>query len=126
MIYTHTRLLVDRYTDCFIFYRDVMKLECTWGDETSHYAQFQAGGIQIALFDKAEMLEDLGEKHQISQGFANEVVLIFAVQNVDAAYNRLKEDVEFLTQPHDREDWMIRVAQFRDPNGTLIEINQNI
>ena len=103
-----------------------MKLECTWGDETSHYAQFQAGGIQIALFDKAEMLEDVGKKHQISQGFANEVVLIFAVEDVDAAYNRLKVDVEFLTEPHDREDWMIRVAQFRDPNGTLIEINQNL
>lgn len=123
---THTRLLVDNYTECFNFYHGILKLECTWGDETSHYAQFTAGGIQLAIFDKSEMLEDIAEKSAAKNDFANEVVLIFAVDDVDATFEQLKPNVQFLTEPHDRKDWGIRVAQFRDPNGTLIEINKNI
>ncbi|PWW07177.1 hypothetical protein DFQ01_10269 [Paenibacillus cellulosilyticus] len=35
---THTRLLVDCFRDCFIFYRDVMGFEAIWGTENDTYA----------------------------------------------------------------------------------------
>ncbi|MDT8863049.1 VOC family protein [Alkalihalobacillus sp. MEB130] len=124
---THTRLLVNNYEACFHFYKNVLSFECTWGTEHSNYAQFQVGGTQLAIFDKKQMLEDLKESNDsaLDQPL-HEVALIFAVENVDEVYHSLKSKVHFVTEPHDREDWGIRVAHFRDPNGTLLEINTNI
>jgi lactoylglutathione lyase len=34
---THVRLLVDDYDACFRFYRDMLGLEPTFGDEASHW-----------------------------------------------------------------------------------------
>ena len=123
---THTRILVDRYQQCYRFYKDILNLECTWGDEDSNYAQFQAGNTLIAIFDKRQMLDDLDEKSPAFGTPANDVMLIFAVEDVDRTYQELQEKIEFITAPHDRKDWGIRVAHFRAPNGTLIEINKNI
>jgi lactoylglutathione lyase len=72
------------------------------------------------------MLEDIHEADKGATSPLNEVALIFAVDDVDETFHSLKEKIEFITEPHDREDWGIRVAHFRDPNGTLIEINKNI
>ena len=124
---THTRLLVDHFEECYRFYKETLAFECTWGDERSNYAQFQAGSIQLAIFDKEQMLEDLNELVDVKvDAPRNEVALIFAVDDVDEMYQSLKAKVAFITEPHDRRDWGIRVAHFRDPNGTLIEINQEI
>ncbi|SEN70981.1 hypothetical protein SAMN05192533_11823 [Mesobacillus persicus] len=123
---THTRLLVDNYEECFRFYKEVLNFECTWGNETSQYAQFKVGETLLALFNKSEMLADLKVQTGITQAMLNEVVLIFAVDDVDEVYKRLKLKINFVTEPHNREDWGIRVAHFRDPNGTLIEIYKNI
>jgi len=37
------RLLVGDYGSCFRFYRDVMGFPVTFGDESSGYADFDAG-----------------------------------------------------------------------------------
>jgi lactoylglutathione lyase len=122
---THTRLLVNNYQECYHFYKDTLSFECTWGDENSNYASFQLGNTQLAIFDKEEMLEDINESND-RKAPLNEVVLIFAVDDVDETFHSLKSKVHFISEPHNREDWGIRVAHFRDPNGTLIEINKNI
>lgn len=123
---THTRLLVDNYRECYEFYKHTLGFTCNWGDETSNYAQFQVGDTQLAIFDRNEMLEDIHAKVEPANRPLHEVSLIFAVDDVDETYQALKEKVAFITEPHDREDWGIRVAHFRDPAGTLIEINKNI
>jgi catechol 2,3-dioxygenase-like lactoylglutathione lyase family enzyme len=41
-------------------------------------------------------------------------------------YENLKEKVEFITKPIAQEGWGIKVANFRDPDGTLIEIYQSL
>jgi lactoylglutathione lyase len=124
---THTRILVENYKDCFQFYNNTLSFPCTWGDENSNYAQFDTGNTFLSIFDKKQMLEDINEpdSHSNSQPL-NEVAIIFGVDDVDATYQSLKSKVDFITEPHDREDWGIRVAHFRDPNGTLIEINNRI
>lgn len=123
---THTRLLVHNYQECYRFYKDVLSFPCTWGDENSNYAQFEAGKTFLSIFDKKQMLEDINEPYQADEPSRNEVVIVLAVENVDETYQLLKDKVEFITNPHDRKDWGIRVAHFRDPNGTLIEINHSI
>jgi lactoylglutathione lyase len=123
---THTRLLVTNYKACFEFYRDVLNFPCTWGDASSNYAQFTVGATQLAIFDKQQMLQDIGESVPDFHQNLFQAMLIFKVANVDEKYEELKSKVPFMNEPHDRKDWGIRVAHFHDPEGNLIEINHSI
>lgn len=57
----------------------------------------------------------------------DKVALIFHVGSVYQTVHSLKErGILFITEPHDRKDWGIRVAHFRDPDGNLTKINEPI
>jgi lactoylglutathione lyase len=46
---------------------------------------------------------------------------------VDEVYEQIKnQSAIVVTQPQDRSDWGIRTAHFRDPDGNLIEIYNNL
>jgi catechol 2,3-dioxygenase-like lactoylglutathione lyase family enzyme len=120
----YTRLLVSRFQECFRFYRDVLGLKATYGEEDGSYADFEAGSTTLALFERQLMAEAIG-----STGLPSHVecqdraALIFLVPDVDKAYEQLQQKgVPFITQPTDRTDWGIRTAHFRDPDGNLLEI----
>ncbi|WP_144461350.1 VOC family protein [Siminovitchia fortis] len=57
---------------------------------------------------------------------SDRIALIFKVDNVEEKYKELKEKVEFITKPTAQERWEIKVAHFRDPDGSLIEIYESI
>jgi catechol 2,3-dioxygenase-like lactoylglutathione lyase family enzyme len=117
---THVRLLVDDYGESFRFYRDVLGLQATFGDESSGYADFDAGdGSALALFDRSEQ----GEVVAVREA-GDGALLVFGVDDVDAEAERLAEFV--VAEPADRADWGIRVSYVRDPAGTLIELNQAV
>jgi catechol 2,3-dioxygenase-like lactoylglutathione lyase family enzyme len=124
--YAYTRLLVSNFKACFLFYRDVMGFQATYGTENDTYADFNTGGVSIALFDRLEMSKAVGTSHL--PGDANtqdRVCLIFAVEDVDAACQQLKtQGIPLTASPSDHPDWGIRSAYVRDPDGNLIEINQ--
>jgi lactoylglutathione lyase len=127
--FTHTRLLVKNYEECFLFYRDILGFEVGWGDEKTMYADFKTnGGSYIALFDRSFMARAIGTDNlPVDSDSMDKLCLIFHVDSVDEYYNSLKEKgVQFVNEPHDRKDWGIRVAHFRDPDGNLIEINEPI
>jgi lactoylglutathione lyase len=124
--YSHTRLLVRDYAACFRFYRDVLGFAPTYGDEESGYADFSTGDVTLALFDRQEMAEAVG-RSSVAEESPDHMALIFVVENVDQAYSDLAaKGVAFVTQPTDRPDWGIRVAHFRDPDGTLLEIYHSL
>lgn len=51
--------------------------------------------------------------------------LIIEVDDVDALAEKLKNSgVSLVNEPMDMQQWVIRVAHFRDPAGNLIEINE--
>jgi lactoylglutathione lyase len=117
---THTRRLVDNYTECLVFYRDVLDLEVTHGDESSGYADLDAGEATLALFDRDEM-DAVVDMYEGAPG--TEVVLVFAVDSVDDAAEAVSErGAAIVTEPTDREAWGIRTAHVRDPDGGLIEL----
>lgn len=125
LAFTHARLLVTEYRACFRFYRDVLGFDVAWGDEEGVYADFRTGETTLALFDREAMAESVGTVHEaVDAEQQDEVAVVFEVESVDGAYERLRSDAEFVTEPHDRSGWGIRVAHFRDPAGTLLEINE--
>ncbi|OUL35566.1 extradiol dioxygenase [Nostoc sp. T09] len=123
---THLRLLVSNYKDAFLFYRDLLGLDVDWGDEETGYAEFSTGSIQLAVLKKEFMSQII--PNQLSSFYSQDKTsLIFAVDNVDEVYQRLKEhNAIVVAQPTDRLDWGIRTAHFRDPDGNLIEVYTNM
>jgi catechol 2,3-dioxygenase-like lactoylglutathione lyase family enzyme len=124
--YEYTRLLVSHFKECFRFYRDVMGFQPTFGTEDDSYADFAAGAVNIALFDKHEMSEAVGTAHKPPDADAQDsICLVFAVENVDRVCEQVTaKGVPLTVPPTDHADWGIRTAHFRDPDGHLIEINQ--
>ena len=59
---SHIRLLVKKFKECFIFYKDVLELPVRYGDETSDYAEFKTDAIHFALF-KHNFMADVVAKN---------------------------------------------------------------
>lgn len=125
---THFRLLVTDYDAEYRFFRDVLGFQPTYGAEGENYADFDCNGLCVALFKRSLMSDDVKTSAKPSESDSQDrVALIFGVADVDAmAADLKKKDVGFVTEPHDRSEWGIRVAHFRDPDGNLIEINQGL
>lgn len=123
--FTHTRLLVSDVEACFLFYRDKLGLDVLWADDEGNYASFKTGDVVLALNRRQSMAEAVGTVGKPSSVECQDrVALIFAVDDVDAAYEELGDrGVTFVTEPLDRPDWGIRTAHLRDPDGNLIEMN---
>ena len=123
---THTRLLVKDYRKCFLFYKDVLGFEVSWGDEDSKYGQFKVGQAHLGIFERKQMTDALGNENNQDASLVDHVALIFEVESVEESYEKLKEKVEFITMPMEKVEWGMRVAHFRDPEGALLEIYENI
>jgi catechol 2,3-dioxygenase-like lactoylglutathione lyase family enzyme len=113
---THVRLLVDDYGEAFRFYRDTLGLECTFGDESGPYADFETGPASLALFTR-EAQQTTTELREPGDG----ALYPIAVDDVDAEAARLG-----LPEPVSRADWGIRVTYIRDPAGNLLELYSSV
>ncbi|NMH69355.1 VOC family protein [Bacillus sp. RO3] len=123
---THTRLLVNDYKECFLFYRDVLGFEVSWGDETSSYGQFKVGHMELGIFDRKRMADALDQETFSEPRRTDRFALVLKVENVEETYEKLKGMVTFITLPMEKVDWGLKVAHFRDREGTLIEIYENL
>ena len=122
---THIRLLVDSFGPCFRFYKESLELHLVQGDAHGPYAEFLAGQVILALYDRKLMAGVVGTSAPPTVADAQDrVVLCFKVDDVDAAAARLQaQGVALVTEPTDRPDWLIRTAHVRAPDGTLVELN---
>jgi lactoylglutathione lyase len=122
---THIRLLVSNFAECYRFYKNTLELPLINGEEHGVYAEFKAGGVVLALFDRASMAGVVGASAKPADNSAQDrTALCLNVDDVDATAAWLKSrGVTLTTEPVDRPDWLIRTAHFRAPDGALLELN---
>ena len=120
----NVRLLVDRFDECFRFYRDVMGFKVTWGKEGEGYGSFDTGKGAIALFKREIMARDVGTEDLPPEANCQDrVALVFQAEDLKAEAERLKKNgVKLVTEPTDRPDYGTSVMHLRDPDGNLLEI----
>jgi len=115
---THVRLVVDDAPACFRFYRDVVGLTPTWGTETEGYADFDAGGVTLAIVGRAGQSEVVELRPS-----GDAAILVLGVDDLVDALAELQRRGAEPGEIVDRPDWGIRFAHLRDPAGNLIEVN---
>ncbi len=126
----HLRLIVVDFDGCFRFYRDVLGLRATWGEEAdgsaSGYASFEIPDGSLSINDQSIFAPVVGfETRKPGETSKDRAALIFEVESVDAEADRLRTlGVAFETDPTTYPGWGIRAAHIRDPDGNLIEINE--
>ena len=113
---THVRLLVDEFGASFRFYRDVLGLEASFGDESGPYASFATEPATLSIFTRDGQRETADLRAS-----GDSVVVPLEVDDVDATARKLG-----LAEPTSRPDWGIRVAYLRDPAGNLLELYAQI
>ncbi len=120
---THIRLLVEDIEACRSYYKDKLGFKEQLAVVEGIYYEFVAGDCILALY-KRDLMESVAGVAMVGEKVIDKVALTFEVTDVDAAYKKLRgKGVDFISEPHDQETWVLRVAHLRDPEGNLIEIN---
>ena len=120
---TDVRILVRDFAPSFVFWRDNVGLPVRMGSEAGPYAEFDTGAGTLAVFSSSSMSNDTGVTSGRGGRGADDLMLIFEVDDVDAKVRELEaRGVRFVSQPTDQPAWRLRVAHFRDPDGNLAEI----
>ncbi|UYN90639.1 MAG: VOC family protein [Anaerolineales bacterium] len=126
---THTRLLVNDIETCRAFYAETLGLGEPAVKVEGIYYEFVAGPGRLGLYAR-ELMQSVGgvaQKARSGDQAADKSALTFRVADVDAAYAELKgRGANFVTEPHNQDAWVLRVAHLRDPEGNLIEINASL
>ena len=127
----HLRLIVADFDGCFRFYRDVLGLKVTWGEEAdgsaAGYASFEASdGTTFSINDQSVFAPVVGfETRDPGEAVKDRAALVFEVADVVAEVARLRAlGIGFETEPTAYPGFGIRAAHLRDPDGNLIEINE--
>jgi len=98
----HITIGVSDLKKSVFFYQDILDLEKV--GEWPTYVEFDVGGVQLGL--------EPGGKFEI----------FLLVDDVDKAYQDLKEkSVKFVTEPKDQH-WGGRTAAFVDPDGNMLTL----
>jgi len=114
-----------RFTDVCYITDDVLRLRAFYesvfgvaseGDEV--HSSIDLPGLTFT-FDTSDLAKD-SPYHYVSGQSANNVLVGFNVDDVDAEYERLKLlGVAFLNEPT-THPWGTRSFQFRDPDGNIL------
>ena len=115
-----------QFTDVCFITEDVLRLRAFYetvydvtaeGNEVHSF--LIAGGVTFT-FDYVAPLQENSVFRYVSTGGANNVVVGFNVDDVDAEYKRLLPlGVEILNQPT-THPWGARSFQFKDPDGNIL------
>lgn len=129
MIGFRPMLLVDKFDECFRFYRDMMGLTVAWGEEGGNYATFLVDGInKLSIFDSKSMANVIGNDDLPNEPVSKDrFAIIFGVDDISTTMSELRKNgVEFVTPLMIKHDWGIQTIFLRDPDGTLLQIESDM
>jgi catechol 2,3-dioxygenase-like lactoylglutathione lyase family enzyme len=108
-----------------VFYRDILDLELKFEDESSAFFELETTSLLLLSITGAQdLLSSEAVAVQPPSGARSQLVSF--VEDVDTTYTDLVvQGVEFVKEPIDR-DWGLRTAHFRDPDGNIWEIAQQL
>lgn len=123
MKFINIRLLVSDIATSIHFWRDIMKLHMVYGDEGIGYAYFETDSAGVELMTRASFADALGESSSSATTAGHPAVLVFRVDDVDAAYADLvNRGATSVAGPKDWTSVGVRNAHLSDPDGYLVEI----
>ena len=118
------RLIVSNFQATFNFYRNVIGLPLDVGTEDDAFAEFDAGTVLLTLIDRS-YLADFGfsvPNLQDPRG-GDQATLVLQVRDFDAVLKELaSKGVGEIGGPYPLEEWNMRVAHLRDPDGNLMSV----
>ncbi len=113
------RVLMNDVPAGIRFWRDVMQLKLTYGDEAMGYAYFDTGSTGIELMGREAFALALGQSAQAG----NAAIITFRVEDADKVYADLvARGAKAVAGPMDRPMWGARTAHLSDPEGNLVEV----
>ena len=134
--YTYTRLNVENYAACKLFYQDVLGFKVGYADDAEEYVELNAGEAKITIYNRARLKEWVSPVKAIPvETLAKSppearIVLTFSVSNLDEEIAQLKaRGVALASSPCQYPAVEIQqggliTACFCDPDGNLIEFEQ--
>ncbi len=118
MRFVSTRIITADVDRLVTFYEMVTKVAATWGNELFAEIPTSVGTLAIGS-DKTVPLFGQGSAEPAANRTA---ILEFIVDDVDAEYDRLREQLsEVVTEPTTMP-WGNRALLFRDPDGNLVNL----
>jgi len=124
----YTRLLVNDWKACFVFYKDLLGFDVTVKDEEGGYAEFKAGDMRLSLSQRQEMAQMIHNTNKPSHAECQDpMVLVFTVHDLEEEYQQLRhKGVQFIAAPMNNPHYGIKTAYLRDPDGTLIGLYESL
>lgn len=130
----HYGVTVSDMDTALEFYRDVLDLTLSdrfeiGGEAFDRFVGVDGTDVEIAFLDGGGCAVELLEYREPSGGDANEDVsnndvgaahFCFEVEDIDAAYNKVADNVETLSEPQTLESGA-RVVYIKDPDGNVVE-----
>jgi catechol 2,3-dioxygenase-like lactoylglutathione lyase family enzyme len=128
--YICTRLNVENYADCKLFYQNVLGFKVSFANDAEEYAELDAGTTKITILNRAR-LEDYIDSIETATYDRRDakIILTFAVPNLDDAIAQLEAyGVVIFSSPWQFPEEGLTggflTACVRDPDGNIIELEQ--
>ena len=108
----YVNVFVNDFDPAVRFYQDVLGLTLAFRDDAFKYASFSTPGASFAIVEAHEA--SLTGRH---------TGIGFVVEDLDSAYNELKNKVKFVSPPQ-QQAWGGYMAILEDPDGNQFYFDQ--
>jgi predicted enzyme related to lactoylglutathione lyase len=128
--YIYTRLHVENYLDCKLFYQNVLGLKASMTNDAEEYVEFDVGETKITLLNRSRLKDYIDSIESATYDRRDaKILLTFAVPDLDDAIVQLKaKGVAIFSSPWQHPEEGLAggfiTACIRDPDGNLIELEQ--
>jgi catechol 2,3-dioxygenase-like lactoylglutathione lyase family enzyme len=128
--YIYTRLNVQNYLDCKLFYQHVLGFKVSLADDAEEYAELDAGTTKITILNRARLKDYIDSIETATYDRRDaKIILTFAVPDLDDAILQLKaKGVPTFSSPWQfPEEGLaggVISACIHDPDGNTIELEQ--